>query len=165
MKTDRQIGSKSLRLGKPAWGPTREPRRASSPRYALLPPPATHRRSLARLQEICRCVSLADHYPSRASGGRLIANLELEFNSTHRKHSPLKISNRKFLRVLRSGFSSLTITSCGRSVSEPSNSTLLPVRSSPGCQPPATAFLIYGSAIKNPANPQGFNDVRFSNRR
>jgi hypothetical protein len=95
----------------------------------------------------------------------LIANLELEFSSTHRKHSPLKISNRKFLRVFRSDFSNLTITSPSRSVSEPSNSTLLPVRSSPGCQPSATALLIHGSAIKTPANSQGFNDVQFSNRR
>jgi hypothetical protein len=95
----------------------------------------------------------------------LIANLELEFSSTHRKRSPLRIPNRKFSRVFRSDFSNLTITSSSRSGSAPSNSTLLPVRSSPGCQPPTTAFLIYGSAIKSPANPQGFNNVQFSNRR
>jgi hypothetical protein len=95
----------------------------------------------------------------------LIANLELEFTSTHRKHNPLRISNRNFLRVFRSDFSNLRRTSSERSNSEPSNSTLLPVRSPLGCLPPATAFLTHGSAIKTPANSQGFNDVRFFNRR
>jgi hypothetical protein len=97
--------------------------------------------------------------------GRLIANLELEFSSTHRKRSPLKIPNRKFSRVSRTDFSNLGITSSEGSDSEPSNSTVLPVRSSPVCQPPATAILIHGSAIKSLANSQGFNNVRFSNRR
>jgi hypothetical protein len=77
----------------------------------------------------------------------LIANPELKFNSTYRKHSPLEISNRKFLRVFGS------------------HSTLdsrMPVTHHSSL---VTSFLIYGSAIKTPANPQGFNDVRFSNRR
>jgi hypothetical protein len=77
----------------------------------------------------------------------LIANLELEFNSTHRKHSPLKISNRKFLRVFDSD-SALNF------------SPLVTHHSSL-----ATELLIHGSAIKTAANPQGFNDVQFSNRR
>jgi len=101
----------------------------------------------------------------RASVPRPPTPTDFLISSTHRKHSPLKISNRKFLRVFRSDFSNLTITSPSRSVSEPSNSTLLPVRSSPGCQPSATALLIHGSAIKTPANPQGFSNVQFSNRR
>src|ERR1700720_3103990 len=32
-------------------------------------------------------------------GGRVIANLELEYRLTYRKHIPLKISNRKFLAI------------------------------------------------------------------
>jgi hypothetical protein len=39
--------------------------------------------------------------PPAPSFQKLIANLELEFRLTHRKISPLKISNRKFLAVLR----------------------------------------------------------------
>jgi hypothetical protein len=77
----------------------------------------------------------------------LIANLELEFTSTHRKHNPLRISNSKFSRVFRSD-STLNF------------SPLVTHHSSL-----ATALLIHGSAIKTPANPQGFNDVQFSNRR
>jgi hypothetical protein len=166
MTTDRQIGSKGQHSGKPTLGFSRSPRRASSPRYVLLPPiPATDRRSLIRLRQARSCGPFASDFPCSTSGERLIANLELEFNSTHRKHSPLKISNRKFLGVFRLDFSSLGRTSSERSGSAPSNSTLLPVRSSPGCQPPTTAFLIYGSAIKGTANPQGFNNVQFSNRR
>jgi hypothetical protein len=77
----------------------------------------------------------------------LIANLELEFSSTHRKHNPLKIPNRKFSHLFDSD-SALNF------------SPLVTHHSSL-----ATASLIYGSAIRTPANPQGFNDVRFSNRR
>jgi hypothetical protein len=138
MKTDRQLASKAQHPSKPAQGSPRGLRRASVPR----PPTPTD---------------------------FLIANLELECTSNHRKHGPLKIPNRKFSRLFCSDFSNLGmnlgITSSEASVSEPSNSTVLPVRSSPGCQPLAAAFLIYGSAIKTPANPQGFNDVQFSNRR
>ena len=39
--------------------------------------------------------------PPAPSFQKLIANLELEFHLTHRKVSPLKISNRKFLAILR----------------------------------------------------------------
>ena len=169
MKTDRQIGSKGRHSGKPTLGFSRSPRRASSPRYALLPPiPATDR-SLIRLRQARSRGPFASDFSCPTSGGRLIANLELKLSSTHRKHGPLKIPNRKFSRVFRSDFSNLgmnlTITSSSRSDSEPSNSTLLPVRSSPSCQLPAIALLIHGSAIKTPANLQGFNDVQFSNRR
>src|ERR1700756_4915315 len=83
----------------------------------------------------------------RACKGRLIANLELEFTPTHRKHNSLRISNRKFLRVFRSD-SALNFSQLA---------THHPFL--------ATALLIHGSAIKTPANPQGFNDVQFSNRR
>src|ERR1700722_18621451 len=77
----------------------------------------------------------------------LIANLELEFNSTHTKQSSLEIPNRKFPRVFDSN-SALNL------------SPLVTHHSSP-----ATELLIHGSAIKTPANPQGFNEVQFSNRR
>ena len=77
----------------------------------------------------------------------LIANLELKFSSSHRKQSPLRIPNRKFSRVFDSD-SALNL------------SPLVTHHSSP-----ATALLIHGSAIKTPANSQGFNDVQFSNRR
>lgn len=77
----------------------------------------------------------------------LIANLESEFTSTHRKHSPLRISNRKFSRVFDSD-SALNF------------SPLVTHHSSL-----STALLIHDSAIKTPANPQGFNDVQISNRR
>ena len=73
----------------------------------------------------------------------LIANLELESNSTHRKHSPLKIPNRKSSRV----FDSNSALNFSQIVTHHSSVV--------------TAFLIYGSAIKTPANPQGFNDVQF----
>jgi hypothetical protein len=78
-----------------------------------------------------------------ACKGRLIANLELEFTSTRRKHNPLRISNRKFLRVFRPD-SALNF------------SQLVTQHSSP-----VTPFLIHGSAIKTPANSQGFNNVQF----
>ena len=83
----------------------------------------------------------------------LIANLELGSNSSHRKHSPLRIplgtvaTNRKFSRVFHPDAAL--------------NSRLL-VTHHPSL---VTASLIYGSAIKTPANPQGFNNVQFSNRR
>jgi hypothetical protein len=77
----------------------------------------------------------------------LIANLELESNSTHRKHSPLTIPNRKFSRF----FISNSALNFGLPVTH--HSSL------------ATEPLIYGSAIRTPANPQGFNDVQISNRR
>ena len=77
----------------------------------------------------------------------LIANLELECTSSHGKRSPLRIPNRKFSRVFDSD-SALNL------------SPLVTHHSSL-----ATALLIHGSAIKSPANPQGFNNVRFSNRR
>ena len=77
----------------------------------------------------------------------LIANLELEFSSTHRKHGPLRIPNRKFSHLFDSD-SALNF------------SPLVTHHSSL-----STALLIHGSAIKTPANPQGFNDVQFSNRR
>src|SRR5580704_5200092 len=93
-----------------------------------------------------RTLSMPRARPS-APTAFLIANLELEFTSTHRKHYPVRISSRKFLRVFRSD-STLNF------------SPLVTHHSSL-----ATALLIHGSAIKTPANPQGFNNVQFSNRR
>ena len=148
MKTDRQIGSKGQRSGKSTLGFSRSPRRASSQPHALLPAtPATDRRVLTRLRQVRSCGPFASDFPCPTSGERLIANLELESNPTHRKHSPLRISNRKFSRVCDSDS---TVNFC-QLVTHHSSLT--------------TALLIYGSAIKTPANPQGFNDVRFSNRR
>jgi hypothetical protein len=166
MKTDRQIGRGRPQSGKPAVGSPRAPRGVSGPLSAPVPPAlANHHLLLVGLHQIRRSVPLATQFQRPAPNGRLIASLELEFSSSQRKHCPLRISNRKFSRVFRSSFSNLGITSSGRSDSEPSNSTLLPVRSSPGCQPLAASFLIHGSVIKNRDNPQGFNDVQFSNRR
>ena len=147
MKTDRQIGSKRPHSGKPAVGSPRAPRRASSPRYALLAPTgASRRRSLARFEDI-RGGPLAADFACPPSDEPLIANLELEFSSTHRKHSPLIIPNRKFSRAFHPDAAQ--------------NSRLL-VTQYPSS---VTPFLIHGSAIKSPANPQGFNNVQFSNRR
>ncbi len=68
----------------------------------------------------------------------LIANLELEFHLSHRKLSPLRIPNRKFLTISRIASHDLQIFA-----SQPitNHSSLI------------TAFLIYGSAIKTPPNP------------
>jgi hypothetical protein len=99
MKIERQTGCGTQHPGRPpATGLPRSLRRASSPcplaRAAHHQPPAAN-------------------FPWPPSGGRLIANLELEFSSSHRKHSQLQISNRKFLplfhpnRVMSSVRSSL----------------------------------------------------------
>ena len=61
-------------------------------------------------------------------GGRLIANLELEFHLNHRKLSPLQIPNRKF-------------------------SPLLYLFTNDQSRVTSHRFLIHGSAIKTPRNP------------
>jgi hypothetical protein len=127
MKIERQAGRKTQSSG--------EPRPASPRQWSLL--------------IRCSPTSAVDE-----ANTFLIANLELEFISTHTKHSPLRISNRKFSRFFHSDStlnSRLPITH---------HSPL--VTSAPAL---ATALLIYGSAIKYLPNPQGFNNVQFSNRR
>jgi len=76
----------------------------------------------------------------------LIANLELKFHSTHRKISPLKISNRKF--------SALSYRAEQRARLELPDFRLKFLATSHS--PLATAFLIQGSAIKTCANPTLF---------
>jgi hypothetical protein len=70
----------------------------------------------------------------------LIANLELEFQLTHTKLSPLRISNRKFLAIL---------------CFSPSNQSRVT----------SHQFLIHGSAIKTPRNPFKNSTLQISNRR
>jgi hypothetical protein len=91
----------------------------------------------------------------------LIANLELEFQLTHRKPGPLRISNRKFSQVLRApwrieSFSMRlhTLARQGRRDNPHAEGTS-----------PATAFLIHGSAIKSQRNPFTNSDLTISNRR
>ena len=67
----------------------------------------------------------------------LIANLELEFHLTHTKLSPLRISNRKFLRVFTNHQSRVT----------------------------SHCFLIHGSAIKTHRNQFKNSNLQISNRR
>ena len=75
----------------------------------------------------------------------LIANLELKLHSTHRKTSPLKISNRKYSSIFRR-----------------SDQDRRPERTK---RVEGRSFLIHGSAIKTPANPHRFNHIQISNRR
>ena len=109
----------------------------------------------------------------------LIANLELEFQLTHGKHSPLRIPNRKYLRVLRSprriGFPtvSLPLTYPESRIAQTDPRKPFSVASrSPLTRPQedhrrrtVTAFLIYGTAIKTPRNPLNTQLLTFSNRR
>src|SRR3984957_8106974 len=78
----------------------------------------------------------------------LIANLELKLHSTHRKTSPLKISNRKYSSIFRR-----------------SDQDRRPERTQRAEARFLHAFLIHGSAIKTPANLHRFNYMQISNRR
>src|SRR5580692_6973759 len=49
----------------------------------------------------------------------LIANLELEFRLTHRKLSPLKISNRKYSAIFCLAFHAHSPLTCSKEVSAP----------------------------------------------
>ena len=134
MKTDLKTGCKRRHAGKSALGVPRSLRLASAPH---LPTPATRHLSLARLEEIRSGGPLAKDFPWPPWG--LIANPELEFSSSHRKHSPLRISNRKFSRVFHSDLAP--------------NFSLLDARHSSLVahhQTLSIALLIYGSAIRNP---------------
>lgn len=82
MKIERQTGCRTRRRARPATGSPWSLRRASEPR-----PPAR------AAQHQPPAIDL----PWPPSGGRLIANLELEFGSSDRKHSELQIPTRKSL--------------------------------------------------------------------
>jgi|GEM_PF-5847448 len=151
MKTNLKTGCKRQHPGKPALGLPRSLRRVSAPRPPAL---ATPQSSPARLEQTIRGGPVATDF--------LIANPELEFSSSHRKHCPLKISNRKFSRVFHSDFSKVSKTAAENSASELLSSTVLPVCSSLATrrsafssrsaaaehQALAGASLIYGSAIR-----------------
>ncbi len=135
--------------------------------------------SVARALLPVRCCSADDEELTHTAASLkieiLIANLELEFQPTHRKLSPLRISNRKYSRVSRSPRARKETRRVPALSCKPfwvaSHSPLVTQHSPLTCPEEdhrrrrATAFLIYGSAIKTAANPQGFNNVRFSNRR
>ena len=125
MKTNLKTGCKRQYSGKPALGLLPSPRRASAPRP---PTPATPQSSLAGLEQAIRGGPGATDF--------LIANPELEFRSSDRKHSPLKISNRKFSRVFHPDLAP---------------NFLLARRSSlfTHHQGLSVALLIYGTAIRN----------------
>jgi hypothetical protein len=122
MKTDHQIGCKRQHSGKPGLGLLPSLRHASAPHPSAL--------ATFRFQKI----GSSGPPPTQF----LIANPELEFSSSDRKHSPLIIPNRKFLRVFHSDLAP--------------NFSLLDARhSSLGShhQALSVALLIYGSAIRN----------------
>jgi len=91
------------------------------------------------------------HIPTSHSAEILIANLELEFHPTHRKLSPLKISNRKFSPLLRLRFSSPSRSMFANESSDTRHASL--------------CVLIHGSAIKSRRKPFTNNDLQISNRR
>ena len=100
----------------------------------------------------------------------LIANLELEFRPTHRKISPLKIPNRKYLAIFHLAsqarrratspnfqngnlFGSLPFAQLRPRVPlTPHRASSLRLSLATGHSLPATAFLIYGAAIRSRRN-------------
>jgi hypothetical protein len=143
MKTNLNAGCKRQHSRMPALGLPRSLRYAFAPHPST---PATRHLSLVRFQKIGSSGPLPTQF--------LIANPELEFSSTHRKHSPLNFSNRKFMRVFHSDLAP------NFSLLDACHSSLVTHH-----QALSVALLIYGSAIRNRANSQGFNNVQFSNRR
>jgi hypothetical protein len=103
--------------------------------------------SVARtLLPMCCCYAECEEPPYTAASLKpqiLIANPELEFELTHRKISPLRISNGKYSGVLRL----LRRISIFR----------------PGAI--SREFLIYGSAIKSRRKPFENSNLQISNRR
>jgi hypothetical protein len=105
----------------------------------------------------------------------LIANLELKLGLTHRKLSPLRISNRKYSRVSRSPRVCPEIRRTQGAPHKPfvlTTHSPLVTRHSPLTCPEedhrrrrVTAFLIYGTAIKTPRNPLKTRILTFFNRR
>jgi len=127
MKTNLKTGCKRQHSGKPGLGLLPSLRRASAPGPPELPTPQS---SLARLEGIRRGGPLPPDF--------LIANLELEFSSSHRKHSPLNFSNRKFSRVFHSDLAPNFSLLATRQSSLVTHHQALPL-----------ALLICGSAIRN----------------
>jgi hypothetical protein len=80
----------------------------------------------------------------------LIANLELEFQLTHRKLSPLRISNRKYSPLLRLRFSSPSRSMSANESSDTRHSSL--------------CVLIHGSAIKSRRKPFENSNLQISNQ-
>ena len=91
------------------------------------------------------------HAAASLSAEILIANLELEFQLTYRKLSPLGISNRKFSPLLRLRFSSPPRSPSANESSDTRHSSL--------------CVLIYGSPIKSRRNPFENSNLQISNRR
>lgn len=97
----------------------------------------------------------------------LIANLDLEFQLTHRRISLLEISNRKYLRVLHSPWriaifqpvSQLARHPSIRSLGKPHRGRQVTTMHRPA------RHLIYGCAIKIPNNSLRIRCLHFSNRR
>jgi hypothetical protein len=91
----------------------------------------------------------------------LIANLELEFRLTHRKLSPLRISNRKFSQVLRAPWRIASFSMRLHTLARQGR------RANPHAEgrSPITPFLIHGTAIKSQRNPLTNSNLRISNRR
>jgi len=79
----------------------------------------------------------------------LIANLELEFELSHRKESLLKISNRKYFAIFSFA---------------PSGGLCVGSNTLPGTTTRSSTFLIYGSAIRIAHKYQQTRHLQISNR-
>jgi hypothetical protein len=125
MKTNLKTGRRRQHSGKPHLGVPRSLRRASAPHPSAL---ATGHLSLVRFQKMGSSGPLPTKF--------LIANPELEFSSSHRKHSPLRISNRKFSRVFHPDLAPNFLLARRSSLFTPHQGL-------------SVALLIYGTAIRN----------------
>jgi hypothetical protein len=79
----------------------------------------------------------------------LIANLELEFELSHRKESPLKISNRKYFAIFSFA---------------PSAGLCVGLNTLSGTTTRSSTFLIYGSAIRIAHKCPQTRHLQISNR-
>jgi len=130
----------------------------NNPGHRPAPLAQLHPRKLSSLQ------------PQASSLQNLIANLELEFRLTHRKISPLRISNRKYFAIFHLTSQSRRLTSPNFQNGNPFGAIPLaqlhprkPLTSPPAAlrlsslrfslatrhSPPTTYFIIDGSAIRN----------------
>ncbi len=91
----------------------------------------------------------------------LIANLELESHLTHRKLSLLRITNRKFSRVLRAPWRIETFSMRLHPLARKGRRA----NSHAEGRSPLTPFLIHGTAIKSQRNPFTNSNLTISNRR
>jgi hypothetical protein len=96
-----------------------------------------------------------------SKGLLLIANLELEFQLTPRKLSPLRNANRKFSQVLRAPWCIASFSMRLHSLTRKGR------RANPHAEgrSPMTDILIHGTAIKSQRNPFTNSSLRISNRR